>query len=312
MSVALFDNLPLKGFALLLAVGLWSVVPDPSVLHIVPGVPVQLDNLPADLALDGSAGATVDVSVRGSALRTRSLSPGALAPRIDMANMFEGDNTVRLTSEMIAVPLGVTVANIDPPRITVRFERRVSKELLVNAVVEGSPHEDYQIYNKLVEPATVMVSGPASKMGSLDTIATEKVGVTGRQESLSRSVRVVPDDSTLRVEGAGEVLVTVAIEERPTNFQILGVDVIVVNAETRVVVNPPVIGIILRGPASLLAQLTPENFKATIDVEGLAAQADDYSLEPLILLEPSELLDLIEVVATTPQRRLDVRVFPGR
>jgi YbbR domain-containing protein len=219
---------------------------------------------------------------------------------------------VRLTSEMIAVPLGVTVANIDPPRITVRFERRVSKELLVNAVVEGSPHEDYQIYNKLVEPATVMVSGPASKMGSLDTIATEKVGVTGRQESLSRSVRVVPDDSTLRVEGAGEVLVTVAIEERPTNFQILGVDVIVVNAETRVVVNPPVIGIILRGPASLLAQLTPENFKATIDVEGLAAQADDYSLEPLILLEPSELLDLIEVVATTPQRRLDVRVFPGR
>ena len=86
----IFSNLPLKGFSLLLAVGLWSVVPDPSVLHIIPGVPVQLTNIPADLALAENVTATIDVSVRGSALRTRDLSPGALSPRIDMFGRFEG------------------------------------------------------------------------------------------------------------------------------------------------------------------------------------------------------------------------------
>ncbi len=306
---AIFDNLYLKAFALMLAVGLWSVVPDPSVLHIVPGVPVQIDSIPGDLALSEPLAVTLDVSVRGSALRTRDLRPGELAPRIDMFDMFEGDNTVLLTPDMINVPFGVTVQSIDPPRLTINLERRVRRELAVNVVVEGSPHGDYQIYDKLVEPPTVPVSGPASRMAALDTIAAEKVGVTGRQESLVRTVRVIPEDPTLRLEGASEVQVTVAIEERPINFQLQGIEVNVVGAATRVVLNPAVIGVVLEGPPSVIANLLPENFIATIDVEGLAARADDYRLEPVIRLDPAELARRVRVIAITPQRSLDVHIF---
>ncbi len=305
----MFDNLYLKGFALLLAVGLWSVVPDPSVLHIVPGVPVQLDSIPDDLALLEAVTVTLDVSVRGSALRTRDLRPGELAPVIDMFDMFEGDNTVLLTPDMITVPFGVTVESIDPPRLTVSLERRVRRDLAVNVVVEGSPHGDYEIYGTLVEPATVPVSGPASRMEQLDTIAAEKVGVTGRQDSLVRTVRVIPEDPTLRLDGASEVQVTVAIEERPINFQLQGIEVSIVGAASRVVANPAVIGVVLEGPPSVIASLTPENFVATIDVEGLAPRAEDYRIEPEIRLEPAELARRVRVIAVTPQRRLDVHVF---
>jgi YbbR domain-containing protein len=213
---------------------------------------------------------------------------------------------------MITVPLGVTVANIEPPQITVHFEQRVQRELLVNVVVEGSPHNDFQIYDKLVNPATVLVSGPASRMADLEAIPTERVGVTGRQDSLMRTVRVLPDDPTLRVDGSDEVQVTVGIEERPTNFQLQGIQVDVANATTRVVVNPTVIGVVLRGPATLLGELTPDNFIAVIDVDGLSPQGDDYSLEPQIRLEPASLAGRIEIVGITPQRRLDVHVFPDR
>ena len=309
---AMFDNLYLKGFALLLAIGLWSVVPDPSVLHIVSGVPVQLDSMPGELALAEPVVVTLDVSVRGSVLRTRDLSPGELAPLIDMFDMFEGDNTVLLTAEMMNVPFGVTVESIDPPQVTISLERRVRRDLLVNVVVEGSPHEDYQIYDKLVEPETVPVSGPASRMDALEAIATEKVGVTGRRESLVRTVSVIPDDPTLRLDGETEVQVTVAIEERPISFQLQGIGVSVTNAVSRVVVNPAVIGVVLQGPASVLANLTPDNFLATIDVAGLAPRAEDYSLEPLIRLVPAELASRVRVIAITPQRRLDVHVFAER
>ena len=305
----MFDNLYLKGFALLLAVGLWSVVPDPSVLHIVPGVPVQLDSIPGDLALLEAVTVTLDVSVRGSALRTRDLRPGELAPVIDMFDMFEGDNTVLLTPDMITVPFGVTVESIDPPRLTVSLERRVRRDLAVNVVLEGSPHGDYQIYDTLVEPVTVPVSGPASRMEELDTIAAEKVGVTGRQDSLVRTVRVIPEDPTLRLEGASEVQVTVAIEERPINFQLQGIDVDIIGATSRVVANPAVIGVVLEGPPSVIAGLTPENFVATIDVDGLAPRAEDYRIEPEIRLEPVELARRVRIIAITPQRRLDVHVF---
>jgi YbbR domain-containing protein len=305
----LFDNLYLKGFALLLAVGLWSVVPDPSVLHIVPGVPVQLDGIPVDLALAEAVTATLDVTLRGSALRTRDLRPGQLAPLIDMLGLFEGDNTVLLTPDMINVPFGVTVESIDPPRLTVSLERRVRRDLAVNVVVEGSPHGDYQIYDKLVEPASIPVNGPASRMAELDTIATEKVGVTGRQESLVRTVRVIPEDPRLRLEGPGEVQVTIAIEERPVNFQLQGIEVHITGAVSRVVVNPSVIGVVLEGPPSAMAILTTENFTVMIDVAGLAPRAEDYRIEPVIRLEPAELARRVRVIAITPQRRLDVHVF---
>jgi len=304
-----FDNLYLKGFALVLAVGLWSVVPDPSVLHIVPGVPVQLDAIPGDLALAEAVAVTLDVSLRGSALRTRDLRPGELAPLIDMFDMFEGDNTVLLTPDMIDVPFGVTVESIDPSRLTISLERRVRRDLAVNVVVEGSPHGDYQIYDKLVEPATVPVSGPASRMAELDTIATETVGVTGRQDSLVRTVQVIPEDPRLRLEGASEVQVTIAIAERPINFQLQGIEVNIAGAVSRVVVNPAVIGVVLEGPPSVIANLTPENFIATIDVEGLAPRAEDYRIEPVIRLEPAELSRRVRVIAITPQRSLDVHVF---
>lgn len=311
-GAAIFDNLYLKGFALVLALGLWSVVPDPSVLHIIPGVPIQLDNLPDDLALAENVAVTLDVSVRGSALRTRDLRPGELSPRIDMFGKFEGENTILLTADMINVPFGVTVESIDPPQLTIDLERRVRRDLLVNVVVEGSPHEDYEIYDKLVAPETVPVSGPASRMEALEAIATEKVGVTGRRESLVRTVRVIPDDPTLRLEGATEVQVTVAIGERPSNLQLQGIEVNVTGAASRVVVNPAVIGLVLKGPASVLANLTPENFIAMIDVQGLAPRAEDYRLEPSIRLAPAELASRVQVIAITPQRRLDVHVFAER
>jgi len=201
IGAMMFDNLYLKGFALVLAIGLWSVVPDPSILHIVPGVPVQPSGLPGELALSEAVDVTLDVSVRGSVLRTRDLRPGELSPVIDMFDMFEGENTVLLTADMINVPFGVTVESIEPSQLTITLERRVRRDLPVNVVVEGSPHGDYQIYDKLVEPDTVPVSGPASRMEALTAIATEKVGVTGRQESLVRTVRVIPEDPTLRLAG---------------------------------------------------------------------------------------------------------------
>ncbi len=309
MFAGLFDNLPLKGFALVLALALWTVVPDPSVLYLVPGVPVQLDNVPPELALAEAVNVTLDVNLRGSALRTRTLSPGELAPRLDMFGMFEGDNTVVITPDMIPVPHGVTVASVDPPQITVAFERRVRREVPVSVIVEGSPGDGYQFYGQVVDPPTVLVSGPASHMAQLDAIATEKIGVSGLQESLTRSVRVLAEDPRLTIEGRSEVSVTVEVGEQPTNFQLQGVEVTIINDTYRTVVNPTVIGVVLRGPPSVLNQLTPENFTATIDVTGLDPQAEDYRLEPVITLAPLGLESRVEVVAITPQTRLDVHVF---
>jgi hypothetical protein len=311
-QAGVFGNLHLKGVSLLLAVGLWSVVPDPTVPHIVTGVPVQLQNVPADLALADATIPNVEVHVRGAALRTRDLTPGEIAPRPDLFGAFEGDNTVFLTPEMIDAPFGVSVERVVPAQLTIRLEQRVRREVPVSVVVEGSPDAGYEIYDKIVTPPTVPVSGPESRIATLEDIATEKVSVARRRDTLTRTLRVIPEDPTIRLEGVDEVQVTVAIEEQPITRQFPEIDVAVTSATTRVVVNPAIIGVVVEGPPSMVDMLTAENFVATIDVAGLEPRREDYRLEPVVVVQPAELAAQITVIAITPQRRLDVHVFAER
>jgi len=303
------QNLNLKLLSLVLAIGLWSMVPSATAPTVVRGVPVRLRNIPAELALAQPFEAEIEVWVSGSSLRTRDLSPGELSPIIDMFGAFAGDNTITLTSSNIPTPLGVRVVSIDPARLRVVLEERVRAELPINAVVEGSPAEGFEIIDKVVEPATAAVTGPRSRVEALQDVSTETVSVAGRSEPLVREVAVVTDDPLVIVEGAGRVRLAIDIEETPVVSEVNGVVIELVNLRYRVDINPQQIGVVLRGPPSLLQQLVPGDLVAAIDVGGLAPRAEDYRIEPRVAFRDAELAARISILTLTPQRRIDVHVY---
>lgn len=303
------DHLNLKIISLVLAVVLWSLVPDTSVPHIIRGVPVLLENVPTELALTEPYTATVDVFVTGTVLRTRDLLPGELAPRIDMFGAFAGDNVINLSPGDIPTPLGVRVDSIQPAQLRVLLEDKITAELAVSPVVEGNPAPGFELQDAQVTPGVVRVSGPRSAIEGLTSVSTEVISVTGRRETVTRAVAVVADDPVVRIEGPATVQLTLAIEEIPVTAQIEEVAVSVVNATRRVAFNPAVIGVVLRGPPSVLDGLTAENIIATIDAAGLQPQADDYRLEPSVRIVPEEVARRVEVIALTPQRFIDLHIF---
>jgi hypothetical protein len=303
------EHLNLKILALALAIVLWSLVPDTSVPHIVRGVPVLLENIPTELALAEPFNATVDVLVTGTVLRTRDILPGELSPRLDMFGAFAGDNVITLAPGDIPTRLGVSVDRIQPAQVRIMLDDRLVAELPVSPVVEGTPAEGFDLYEATAEPASVRVSGPRSAIEGLSSVPTEVISVAGRSETLTRSVAVVADNPVVSVEGSPTVQLTLTIEEVAITSQIEGVSVTVVNATRRVVVNPELIGVVLRGPPSVLRSLTPENILATIDAGGLEPRADDYRVVPDIEIVPETVARRVEVIAITPQRRIDVHVF---
>lgn len=303
------DNLNLKVIALALAVVLWSLVPDTSVPHIVRGVPILLENVPTELALTEPFNTTVDVLVTGTVLRTRDLLPGELSPRIDMFGAFAGDNVISLSPSDIPAPLGVRVDSIQPAQLRVLLEDKISAELAVNPVVEGNPAPGFELQDAEVTPGVVRVSGPRSAIERLASVSTEVISVTGRRETLTRTVAVVAEDPVVRIEGPATVELTLAIEEIPITAQIEDVEVSVVNTSRRVAVNPAAIGVVLRGPPSVLNALTAANLIATIDAAGLQPRSEDYRLEPSVQIVPEEVARRVEVIALTPQRLIDVHVF---
>lgn len=304
-----FDNLALKLIALLLALGLWSLVPDNSVPHVVRDVSVLLGNIPAELALSAPFSASVDVSVRGTVTRTRDLFPGELSPTIDMFGAFAGENVITLTPDIIRAPLGVTVESIEPAQLRVVLEERIRGEVPVNPVVEGNPADGYELYDAVVEPAIVRVSGPRSAIENLQAVSTEVISVAGHRETLARDVGVTTENPVVTVEGPARVRLTLRIEEVAVTEQLEGVRIVVVNGRGRVAVNPESIGVVLRGPRSVLAELSAEDVRATVDVGALAPRSEDYRVEPRVEIVRADLAGRIEIIALTPQRRVDVHVF---
>ncbi|HJO04743.1 MAG TPA: CdaR family protein [Acidobacteriota bacterium] len=304
-----FDNLPLKLVSLALALGLWSVVPDADVPHIVSSVPVQLQNIPSDLALLDPAALTVEVTVRGMPARTRDLTPGQLSPQIDMFGAVVGDNVITLDASDIDRPFGVSVERIDPPRLRIQLDEKVRVDLPINAVVEGSPATGFDIGDKIVEPATVSVTGPASRVAELTSLSTEIVNVAGRREPVTREVAVLTDDPLVTVDERDRVTMTIVISESAVPRRLDGITVEIVADEYRVVVNPGEIGIVLRGPPSLLDALGPADIVARLDASDLAPRAEDYRVEPQIEFADTSLSDRIEIMAITPQSRIDVHVY---
>lgn len=304
-----YDNLRLKVIAVLLAIGLWSLVPDASVPMAVRRVPIRLGSLPPGLALAEPFGVELEVWVRGSAVHTRDLLPGELSPRLDLFRSFAGANTISLSPADIDAPFGVTVESISPAQIQVMLEELVRAELPVNAVVAGDPAPGFDIVDKRVEPPTVVVVGPRSRVAMLESLATEVVNVAGQSGPVTRQVAVVTNDPLVNTADLERVRLTITIEETPVVLEVADVPVRIVNAEYRVDINPVDVGVMLRGPPSLIAGLRANNLRVTIDVGGLTPRADDYSVAPQVRFEPAELADRISVLTLTPQQRLDVHVY---
>lgn len=305
------DNLNLKVISAVLALGLWNLVPDPSTPHLVRGVPVQLDGIPSDLALAEPFNVTLDVLVRGATVRARELVPGELSPRVDLLGAHAGQNSVALAPGDIPAPFGMTVQSLEPSRISVYLEHKVRAVRPVNVVVEGSPAQGFEVKESVAEPAQVTIVGPASRVEGLDGVSTEVISVAGQRQSLSRTVAVLTEDPLVQIDGPRSVRLTLVIEEVPVTAQIEDVPVRVVNGSRRVAINPELIGVVLRGPPSLLATLTADNIVVELDVADLEPREADYSVEPRIGFAPADLAERLEVLALTPQRRLDVHVFPG-
>jgi len=81
------ENFRLKAIALLLALLLWVGVNSvESELQIIPDVPVELVNLPDELAIADEWQGTIDVRLRGAAQRFRDIRAGQIGPRIDLSD----------------------------------------------------------------------------------------------------------------------------------------------------------------------------------------------------------------------------------
>ena len=120
-SIWPFRHFGLKLLSVGLAVLLWMVVSGEETVERGLRVPLELQQVPAGLELQGDFPTTVDVRVRGTSGTLTRLGPGDLVLVLDLRGMEPGQHAFALTPEAVRAPFGVQVVQVSPTTVTMKF-----------------------------------------------------------------------------------------------------------------------------------------------------------------------------------------------
>lgn len=188
----LFDNLGLKLAALLLALLVYLNVYLDRSAEMTMSFPVQIQDLGDSLSLSGPVPSTVLAQLRGTGkqlLRMRITEP-------PIKISLDGARPGRFVRELTAqdLPLagyeGVEALRvIGPEVIDLGIEPRVRRWLPAALRVEGAIGRDTSWASVVVvDPESVLVTGPRSAVARLDSVVLQPVRLGGRRDTLRAQI----------------------------------------------------------------------------------------------------------------------------
>jgi YbbR domain-containing protein len=271
MNLNPFNNLGLKALSLAIAVILWYGVSRDSVVERSIRVPVEFQNIPEGLQIVGDAPGSVDVRVRGASSLLSRIETGDVVAVLDMQTARPGQRMFHVITDEVRVPVGIEIAQVNPPTITVQFERAGSRLVPVVPMVEGKPAQGFVVEGVTSDPDGVEVVGPESRLRVLEHATTEPVSVANATRPVSDRVTVGVVDGMLRLKTPKTATVTVNVVPAPIERTLGGVRVqfrnVPIGRAART--QPDTVTVVLRGQREYLARVASADVSVYVDLSSL-------------------------------------------
>lgn len=252
------EDAVLKAFSLVLSIALFLVRSDldataPAYVRVV-------YETPADRILTSDPAAEVKIVVRGPFSRTSRYVEGEQpAIHVDLSKREDGE--LRFTEDLLHLPMGLRVASFTPASVFINTEPRIERAVPVQVLIEGEPKNGYRLAKVQVSPKIVRVGGPRSAVEALQNAQTRPLRVTDLASPVEMTVKLAPLPRFVKLLDSGDVSVAVNVERMLLEKSYTEVPIRVQGASPgSVKLSPETAGVVLRGPALALEQLsgTPE------------------------------------------------------
>lgn len=191
------NNLWLKVASLVIGITLWFFVILSSQFEVSMDVPVVFTNIPPSLDIVEYP-KTVRVSIEGQERLIENLNQNELSAVVDMEQTKEGKVFFTLSKDNIILPKMLSVNSIEPETIGVKIETLQKKTVAVKPAVEGLPEKGFTITGIKVEPESVELEGPESKISKIKRIKTEPLDISGINSDLRYRASLNLTDATIR------------------------------------------------------------------------------------------------------------------
>jgi YbbR domain-containing protein len=271
-----FRHVGLKLVSLALALLLWMAVAGEETVERSLRVPLELQQFPAGLELQGEVPATAEVRVRGTSGALGRVAPGEIVAVLDLRGARPGRRLFHLTPEQVRAPFGIEAVQVVPPTIAMVFEPSESRQVPVVPAVDGKPAPGYVVGNVVSDPPTVEVVGPQSAVARATEAMTEPIEIGGAHDAVREHVTVGLLDPAVRLKTPRAAAVTVEIVPAPLERTLRSRPVRLrgLAAHLSAQASPSNVDVTVRGGRDALAEM--DDVAAYVDLSGLGA--GDYAL----------------------------------
>jgi YbbR domain-containing protein len=268
-----FRNLGLKVLAVALASLLWLTVAGQHVVERSLRVPLEFRNVPKSLEIVGNTPDTIDVRVRGSSAVLTRLQPGEIVAVLDVSGARTGSRLFQVRADEVRAPFGVEVTQVVPSTLALELERSARRKVPINAAVDGQPAPGFVIGTRTVEPASVDIIGPESRIRLITEATTEPVSIKDARARVRDTVNVGVIDSAVRLALPQTAQVTVDIWPAPVERRLADVPIRWRNLPPGLSaqLSPNLTSVTVRGTKELVSGLRPDAILAYVDLAGLGA-----------------------------------------
>jgi YbbR domain-containing protein len=176
---------------------------------------------------------------------------------------------IRYTRRGPALRSTVFVDRIEPTEVLISLERELTKTIPVRPVFKGVPQDGYTLNRYTVNPSTVEVKGPQSRIEALKGILTEEIDITGRRTDFTLKVKVVQQDPFITISSQRVVEFQGVIREIIMRREYVGVPITAVNLSESLSWDSEVLvsSITLEGPKLFIEALQVDDIRMEIDLK---------------------------------------------
>jgi hypothetical protein len=266
-----FRDFWLKAVAVAIAVLLWFTVAGEPVVERGLEIPLELENVPAELEISSAPPDTVSVRVRGTSRVVSRLDSSEVAAVLDLGDEGPGRRLFDMFSDRVEVPPGIEITSVVPATVTLTLERKgVPRMVPVVPDIEGEPAPGLAVGSIETDPDSVEVIGPETRLAELREALTGPVSVAGASEDVVTEVTVVVADPTLRLVEPVSARVVVQIVAAPVEKTLHDVPIEIQSGQSHgVSVEPKHVAIGVRGTGAAIAAIAETDLRASIDLDGL-------------------------------------------
>ncbi|WP_367618974.1 diadenylate cyclase CdaA [Pelotalea chapellei] len=193
-----FSNLLPKAAILLIVSVFWVLITSRQGQITTVMAPLRLHGLPDDMVLVKGLPEEVDVQLKSLSSLAPLPSRIDIAADVDLSEIHEGHNTIRIKASDFTLPSGMEMSSVTPAAIKVVAERKKRKTVPVKIVVRGTPKGMKNVI-VAVDPATVVVEGPALQVAHIDFVATEEIDGTRLVKGKEYRANLLPPEKRVTV-----------------------------------------------------------------------------------------------------------------